>query len=138
MMKLQLGEKEYQIKFGYEATLKSRILSRMANASVSAEEDGKNLEKVEDLLLLLPDVILVGLQKFHKDEFGYDYDTKEGRDERLNKVFCLLDDYFDTDDADVMSLYSELQEEMLQNGFLSKMFREEVQKAEKTAKLKEK
>lgn len=44
-------------------------------------------------------------------------------------MFNLLDSYFDTEDSDIMKLYNALQNELMENGFLSKLFREE-QKAE--------
>ena len=122
MMKLKVGEKEYQLKFGYKATLKSRILSRMAKI----EEDGKNegLESLEDLLVFIPDVLLVALQKFHNDEFGFDVETGEGKEEMLGKVFELVEDYVDQD-GDVSELYNSLTEELKSDSFLSKLFEEE-------------
>ena len=39
----------------------------------------------------------------------------------------LMDDFFDTD-GDVRQLFEDLQEEMVTNGFLAKMFREEQEK----------
>ena len=129
MMKLKVGEKEYQLKFGYKATLKSRILSRMAKI----EEDGKNegLESLEDLLVFIPDVLLVALQKFHKDEFGFDVETGEGKEEMLGKVFELVEDYVDQD-GDVSELYNSLTEELKSDSFLSTLFEEEKASEKKT------
>lgn len=128
MMKLKIGEKELNIKYGYEATLKTRLLSRMASKE-KPKEDG--LEATEDLLLFLPDLLLVGLQKFHSKEYGFNYDTGEGKEEQIEKMFALIEDYFDSNkEEDAITLYNALTEEMMQNGFLKSQFRKEVEKSE--------
>lgn len=129
MLNLKIGEKKYQIKFGYKPTLKSRIISKII-AIETVEET--NLATAEDLMLLIPEIILVGLQKNHKEEFGYDYDTNENREKALDKVFDLMDDYFDGEDANIYQLYGDLQKEMLQESFLKSMFQQE--KAEQNKK----
>ena len=75
-MKIELNGKEYNIKFGYKPTLKERIISKVVKlGDVTGENDEVDMEKVEDLLLFLPELLLVGLQVNHND-FRYDYDTK--------------------------------------------------------------
>ena len=128
MLKLKIGEKELNVKYGYEATLKTRLLSRMV-AKEKTKENG--MEMTEDLLLFLPDFLLIGLQKFHADEYGFDYETGEGKDEQLAKMFSLIEDYLDSnEDADAITLYNALTKEMLQNGFLKSQFQKELEKAE--------
>lgn len=125
-MTLKIGDKELKVKYGYEATLKTRLLSRMAKKEKS--KDG-GMESVEDILLFLPDFLLVGLQKFHSDEYGFDYATGDGKEEQIEKMFPLIEDYFDTnEDADAIALYNQLTEEMLKNGFLKRQFQEELNK----------
>lgn len=138
MMTLKIGDKELKVKFAFEPTLKGRVISRMGKMGKEAATEEENMLKVEDMMLLLPDLLLVGLQKFHSDEYGYDYDTNEGKQEQLSKVFCLMDDYFDEDGADLMKLYNELQEEMLKNGFLASLFRnpEKLEAAEQMEAVK--
>lgn len=132
MMTLKIGEKELKIKFGFEATLKTRLLSRMANLE---KEKREGVESMEDLMLFLPDVFLVGLQKFHSDEYGFNYETKEGKEEQIEKMFPLIEDYLDAnEEEDAITLYSKMTEEMLQNGFLKSQFQKELEKAEKTEK----
>lgn len=125
MMKLKVGDKEYQLKFGYKATLKSHILSRLAKTE--EREDGEAMEGVEDTLMLLPEVVLAALQKFHKDEFGYDYDTNEGKGEKVDAVYDVLEQYFD-EGGDATELYNRLIGELKTDSFLSKMFDEEKSK----------
>lgn len=135
-MTLKIGEKELQVKFGFRATLKTRLLSRMAKLDVKQEEsDG--MENVENLMMLLPEFLLVGLQKFHSDEFGFDLDTNKGKEEQIEKVFDIIDDYLDAnEDTDAIELYNSLTQEMLNNGFLKKQFQEELEQAKKQAKEK--
>lgn len=143
MMTLKIGEKELKVKFGYKPTLKSRIITRMVRQEKEAEGLQENdevgaLEKVEDLMLIVPEIILVGLQKFHKEEYGYNYDTNEGKDVALDKIYDLMDEYFENQGSDFIKLYNDLQEEMLKESFLASVFREEEAKAEKSRKKQEK
>ena len=136
MMTLKISEKELKIKFGYEPTLKTRLLSRMAKMGVEMQENSDGMETIENMLLFIPDVLLVGLQKEHKDEFGYNLDTKEGYEEQKEKVFSLVAEHLDSGEVDAVDFFNELQEEMTRNGFLKKMFEREVEKAAEQAKAK--
>ena len=125
MTVLKIGEKELHVYFQFEATLKTRVLSQMAKL----EMEGNDIEATEDLMLFLPIVLLVGLQKFHSDEYGFDYETGEGKEEQLKKMFSLIEEYFDTNEKeDAITLYEKLTKEMLQNGFLKSQFQKELAK----------
>lgn len=129
-MKLKIGENEYNIKFGYKPTLKERIISKVVKMSNAIGADGDtDMEKIEDLLLFLPELLLVGLQVHHED-FRYDYDTKEGKEEKLDKAFALVEEYMDGEDADVMVFFNQLQEALLQDSFLRGLFQKEQKKQE--------
>lgn len=139
MLKIKVNDKEYKIKFGYEPTLKSRLLSRVAKMTVNMKQDAEeNLEQIENMLLFVPEMVLVGLQKFHSDEFGYNLDTNDGYEEAKNKAFSLVGDYVDTGDVDITDFFTELQEELTANGFLKKLFEKEVEKAQANSDSKEK
>jgi hypothetical protein len=126
MTKLKFGEKELQIKFGYEATVKSGIIKKVAKL-----DQMEDIEAVDEILLFLPELILVGAQKFHKEELGYNPDNEGEKEQQLGKVYAMLDDYFDGEDADVQALYNALLAELLENGFLSKLLKAEQKEAEK-------
>ena len=129
MLEIKLSGKPYQIKYAYTPVVKSGLLKKLAQMGNS--EDG--LDSIDNIMNILPELILVGLQKDYKKEFGYVYDTNAGKAEKLAKVYDALDDYFDDDDADFMALFESLQNELLENSFLSKMFhqaQEEVAKEE--------
>lgn len=129
-MKLKIGENEYCIKFAYKPTLKERIVSKFVRYSREmGKGDGMDFEKIEDMLLFLPEALLVGLQVHHKD-FAYNCDTGEGRDEKLDKAFALVEQYMDGEEADVTWFFNQLQEALLQDSFLRSLFQKEQKKQE--------
>ena len=136
MTKIKFGDKEYKIQFGYIATAKSGIISKLIKTENSL--GGDNIEdSIGDFLLLIPELALVGLQKFHRDEFGYNYDTGEGKEKALEKAGELVDSYFDIEGADIKKLMDDLKGELMDNSFLSKMFQEEQENQEKEQEQKQ-
>lgn len=71
-MKIKLDGKEYTVKFGYAPVYKNKIIPRL----VGMEQKGEGLEVIDNMLGFLPEFLLVGLQKFHADEFGFDFDDR--------------------------------------------------------------
>ena len=128
MLNLKLGKAQLSIRFGYEATVRSGIIKRLVHMTTI---DKGNLEYMDIIMELVPEMILVGAQKFHSAEYGYDYKTEDGKEQALSKIYSLLDDYFEEEDANFMDLMESLQNELMNNGFLAKMFKEEVKKTEK-------
>lgn len=127
----------YEIKFGIEATTKSGILKKIKEIQQSSDDEAQQpsddfVDEIEMILNMLPEFLLVGLQKRHKDEFGYDYNTNKGKEEATAKVCELIDEYTDQEDSSIRELFEELIKEVMQNGF----FKKEVlrMKAEKEAK----
>ncbi len=132
MTKVKIGKKEYKIYFAMEPTIKSGILSKMAKLQ-DAEMDFDN---IGNLLGIMTELLLVGLQKFHREEFGYKYDSEEEKDAAMSKAYSLMDDIADSDDeTDYIALYNKLQKELLENGFFAKMFRQEVEKTQKAEQI---
>ena len=134
MKTIKIGEKEYKIQFGYIATAKSGIIRDLVNIERMIGDGESAIENLDKILMFIPEIMLVGLQKFHREEFGYNYDTKEGKDEAFEKVSQLVDDYFDGEDADFKGLFNSLEDELLHNGFLSSMFHEEQESQNKEQK----
>ena len=135
---MNIAGKELNIKFGYKPTLKERIISRVLKMENIADEDGEvSYEKIEDLMLFLPELLLVGLQVHHKD-FRYDYDTKEGKQKQLDKTLDLVEKYMESEDADIMELFGKLEEALMQDSFLASLFRkeQEAEEAEKVVEMK--
>ena len=126
-MKITLGGKEYTIKFGYKAVVESKIIQKLVTLETGSTTE---LEAIDKILGFLPEFLLVGLQKFHGDEFGFDFDDKEAKEKQLAKMYDLLDDYLDPENeegGDIMSLYNDLSAELEKNSFLSKLLEQEVQ-----------
>lgn len=132
-MKLKIGGKKYEIKFAYKPTLKERIISRFVKiGNEVSDNDGElDFDKFEDLLLFLPEVLLVGLQKNY-EEFRYDYDTGEGKDDKLEKAFEIVEEYMDGDDADAMEFFYQLKEALMEDSFLRGLFQKEQKKQGET------
>ena len=129
-MKIKLNGKEYTVKFGYAPVVKNKIIPRL----VGMEQQGEGLEAIDNMLEFLPEFLLVGLQKFLADEFGFDFDDKEAKEKQLVKMYDLLDDYLDPENEegkDIMSLYDDLTAELEKNSFLSKLLAKEEQTAKK-------
>ena len=103
----------YEIKFGIEATTKSGILKKIKEVQQSGDDEvqrsnGDFIDDIEMILNMLPEFLLVGLQKRHKDEFGYDYNTNKGKEEAIAKVCELIDEYTDQEDSSIRELFEEL------------------------------
>lgn len=137
MMTLNVGEKELKIKFGYKPTLKERVISKIVKVSNVDGGGEVDLEKVEDLLLYLPEILLVGLQVYH-EEYRYNYDTKEGKQEQLDKAFDLVEEYA-SNKGDLMKLFNDMQEEMKTDSFLASLFQKEqkAKEAQNTVQMPE-
>lgn len=131
-MKLKIGEKEYSIKFAYKPTLKERIISKFVKfADLSNGDKEAYFEKIEDLLLFLPEAVLVGLQ-VHYPEFKYNCNTGEGKEKQLDKAFSLVEEYMDSEGADIMAFFNQIQEALLEDSFLRNLFQKEQKKVEET------
>ena len=80
-----------------------------------------NINNPKDMIAMLPELILAGLQRKHKDEFGYE--TEEEKKVAYEKVCDLLDDYEDESTEENPKngyiLFEKASKELEQNGFLS-------------------
>lgn len=127
MKKIKIGSKEYSIYFAMQPTVQSGVIGKLAKLENIKEWSADNLG---DFLEPLTELLLVGLQKFHKDEFGYNYLSGEGKDEALSKAYELMDQLAeDEGEYDYTELFADLNTELLENGFFAKLFQKE-QKAE--------
>lgn len=121
MLKMDIGGKEYKIKFGYEPVLKERIISKMAKISSLFEEEEVQPESMEDALLFIPEIFLVGLQ-VHHPEFRYDYNTKVGKEDKLRQTYEIMDQYLSAG-GDMFKIFEDMQNEMVNDSFLSSLLR---------------
>lgn len=127
MTTLKVRDNTYKIKFGYRALAKSGILKEVVKMqSIIEKKDEKDavVELIADVFDILAELVLAGLQKFNKD-FACDYDNKSSVSESIEKVYDLLGEYTEDEESlSVMELLSELTNELLNNGFLSKKSKE--------------
>ena len=116
MITLKVNNKDYKLVFGYGALLKTDILDRIQNS---------NKEGLKGAISLLPELLLVGLQKRHKDEFGWE--TESEKEVALDKVYDILDEYESesTEDnpQDGFTLLQQMNDELGKNGFLSRIMK---------------
>lgn len=133
MTTLVINGNEYNIKYGYLATARCGVIDKVQELEdMTKDGDELNMEDVNKILKILPELLLAGLQKCHADEFGYDYDTGDGKKEALDKAYVLLDDYFDeNDETDIIDLFNILTDEMVKNGFLANALRKKTEQKPK-------
>lgn len=113
MFSFSVNDKTYKVKFGYGVLSQSDILTKVATMG--------DINNPKDIIAMLPELILAGLQRKHKDEFGYE--TEEEKKVAYEKVCDLLDDYEDESTEESPKngyiLFEKASKELEQNGFLS-------------------
>lgn len=128
MITLKVNNKEYKLVFGYGSLLKTDILDRIQNS---------NKEGLKGAISLLPELLLVGLQKRHKDEFGWE--TESEKEVALDKIYDLLDEYENesTEDnpQDGFTLLQQMNDELGKNGFLSRIMKMEEAENQNATKI---
>ena len=115
MVTFNVNGKEYKVVFGYGVLSKTDVLDRISEFTSGKE---RNIGK---LISSLPELLLAGLQKKHKEEFGYESDSE--KEVAFEKVCDLLDDYeaegTEENPQSGFDLYQILNTELEKNGFLS-------------------
>lgn len=129
MFSFSANGKTYKVKFGYGVLTQSDILTQVSSMGA--------INNPKDMIKMLPELILVGLQKKHKDEFGYE--TEEEKKIAYDKVCDLLDDYEDESTEENphngFTLFEKANQELEKNGFLSEMVKAMEEKSEEEKKL---
>lgn len=132
MFSFNVDGKEYKVKYGYGVLANTDLIDRIS--SLGTQESGSEVFK--NMIETLGELILVGLQKYHKDEFGYDTDSE--KEEVLSKVYDILDEYEDEsteeEEKNCYTLFEKATEELMNNGFLSKVMKAEESQNRKTKK----
>jgi hypothetical protein len=127
MVTFNVHGKEYKVVFGYGLLTKTDVLDKVQGIT-----DGKE-RSLQKMISLLPELLLAGLQKKHKEEFGYESDSEK------EAALDLLDDYEDEGTEENpksgFDLYQLLDKELEKNGFLSGLLNAvaEAQAVEKNA-----
>lgn len=115
MFSFKVDGKEYKVKYGYGVLCNSDLIDKVS--ALGSDNSFKGAMQT------VAELILAGLQKCHKDEFGYDTDSE--KEEALNKVYDLLDEYEEESTEENPQngylLFEKCNEELMKNGFLSQM-----------------
>lgn len=138
MKKINVNGTEYKIKFGYLAVSSSNLLGETLNMitrvenMLSKKEEEEDNEEIDDLtsMQLMSDVIplvgkmtLAGLQRYHEDVFGVDYEDEADVRKKLKSVLELLDEYFDPEEGEpeesAIEMFWDYVNEFRGSGFLS-------------------
>lgn len=115
-MKLKVNEKEYTIKFKFRAMYDSEFITEMFNTfnDMDSKDDNNNFEFIAQLAPKTTNMLLVGLQEEHSDEFKTFDDAKD-----------LICNYFkeneDNQDVNMLGLYTQLINTMSEDGFLERI-----------------
>lgn len=128
MYVFKVNDDEYKIKYSYRVLCETDLIDRVIDTMATTDESKDGATQFKDLLKLTAELLLAGLQKFHRDEFGYDTDSE--KKEKLFIVYDMIDDYEDEhreepEDSrkDSATLFIDLQGELENNGFLSRIGR---------------
>lgn len=113
---------EYKVRYTYRQLCEGDILDKVTNAMTEAENTPRAV--LETVTRTTAELLLAGLQKYHSKEFGYQ--SEEMKKERIEQLIDWFDDYEDEATEDhpqsAATLFSDLQEELRKNGFLSALF----------------
>ena len=124
---LKIGDEKYKIQYTYRTLWETDIIDNVVSLGTTVDRENP-AGMLKSIIGLTAEMLLVGLQAHHKDEFGYSDD--EEYKQRLCEVMDLMDEYEaeNTDeDGNItkngFTLFTELQGELERNGFLSAMVR---------------
>lgn len=131
-MTLKVKENEYKVKFGYNSFCDTDLMDRTSDLlkifkeeDVEDDNDAKAVGKVKDLFLCVRDLLFVGFKKFNPVETVQD-------------VGDILDDYHDEatedDSRGILDLFTDLTEELMNEGFLGDLLSQMEEVPEETKK----
>lgn len=118
MLKINVNDKEYKIRYGYNSFCDSDLMERtndvmkLFNDVEEADEhkEDDSFARFKDLFSCVRELLFVGLQRYHKDEFT----THEA-------VGDFLDDYNEETEKGILDVFGMIIEELFAQGFLKGM-----------------
>lgn len=119
-MNIIVKDTNYKIKYGYLVVSKSEIIPRVVTTMGKLADGSEEPSFISDLMSTVADMLLYGLQKAHASDFGFNFITKDGYDEKYAKVCDLIDDYIE-EGGKIIELFNQLAEELLNKGFLAEV-----------------
>ena len=132
MMVLNVGDKEYKVKFGYNSFCDTDLMDRTTDLlklfqseKVDNDKDVAGLGMIKDLFSCVRDLLFVGFQK---------YNPVESKQE----IGEILDSYHDEapegEKRGIMNLFTDLSEELMNEGFLGEFLTELAETQENSEK----
>ena len=132
MMVLNVKDKEYKVKFGYNSFCDTDLMDRTTDLlklfqseKVDNDKDVAGLGMIKDLFSCVRDLLFVGFQK---------YNPVESKQE----IGEILDDYHDEapdgEKRGILDLFTCLSEELMNEGFLGEFLTEIADTQEKSEK----
>ena len=81
-MNIVINDTNYKIKYGYLVVSKSEIIPKVVETMNGLSDASADYGFITRLMETVADMLLYGLQKAHADEFGCNFITKEGYEEK--------------------------------------------------------
>ena len=130
MMKLVVKKKEYKVKFGYNSFCDTDLMDRTTDllklfqgAEIEDDKDVIGMGKIKELFSCVRDLLFVGFQKFNP------VDNKQ-------QIGNILDDYHDDapegENRGILDLFTQLTEELMNEGFLGEFLEDIAETQENT------
>ena len=132
MMVLKVKDNEYKVKFGYNSFCDTDLMDRttdllklLQGAEVEDDKDVAGLGMIKEMFLCVRDLLFVGFQK---------YNPVESKQE----IGEILDDYHDEapdgEKRGILDLFTNLSEELMNEGFLGEVLEAFAENQEETEK----
>ena len=129
-MKLVVKKKEYKVKFGYNSFCDTDLMDRTTDllklfqgAEIEDDKDVIGMGKIKELFSCVRDLLFVGFQKFNP------VDSKQ-------QIGNILDDYHDDapegEKRGILDLFTQLTEELMNEGFLGEFLEDIAETQENT------
>lgn len=135
MMTLKVKDKEYRVKFGYNSFCDTDLMDRtgdlisiFSNEGVNSDAAAAGIGKIKELFTCVRDLLFTGFQKYNPVE-------------NVQEVGEILDDYHDEvqdgEKRGILDLFTQLTEELMNEGFLGEILKKamETDETEKVAKI---
>ena len=130
MMKLVVKKKEYKVKFGYNSFCDTDLMDRTTDllklfqgAEIEDDKDVIGMGKIKELFSCVRDLLFVGFQKFNPVE-------------NKQQIGNILDDYHDDapegEKRGILDLFTQLTEELMNEGFLGEFLEDIAETQENT------
>ena len=133
MMVLKVKDNEYTVKFGYNSFCDTDLMERTRDllnlfngADVKDDKDVTGMGKIKELFSCVRDLMFVGFKKFNPVE-------------TLQEIGEILDDYHDEapdgEKRGIIDLFTQLTEELMNEGFLGDLMEQMEKTVEKQQKI---